>query len=142
MTNENSHDPHFNQAPDNVEELFLLHVRYKEAQQLISGIHQPILLTNPNTCWLVYAGFVDLFATPLVAGKASGNRIHRRPLLPRAGPVWHLAITRDQSRFCRRGQQPDSLIRTAIRSFAGPRSRRRIPTDYLPDHRSLGSCPV
>lgn len=82
MTNENRIDSRFNQAPDNVEELFLLHVRYKEAQQLISGIHQPILLTNPNICWVVYAGFVDLFVTPLVAGKASGNRTHLTRFYP------------------------------------------------------------
>lgn len=82
MTKPNSSDPHSEPPADNVEELFLLHMRYKEAQQLISGIHQPILLTNPNTCWLVYAGFVDLFITPLVAGKASGNRIHLARFYP------------------------------------------------------------
>ena len=82
MNNPNSSNPHSEPAADNVEELFLLHMRYKEAQQLISGIHQPILLTNPNTCWLVYAGFVDLFVTPLVDGKASGNRIHLTRFYP------------------------------------------------------------
>ncbi len=59
-----------------VEELFLLHLRYKEAQMVESGGNNPILLDNPADCWVVYTGWADLFAVTLHEGQAVGARTH------------------------------------------------------------------
>lgn len=59
-----------------VEELFLLHLRYKAALLEKLGHHEPIMLADPHTSWIVYAGWVDVFAVPLKDGKADGARRH------------------------------------------------------------------
>ena len=59
-----------------IEELFLLHLRYKEATLIDSGGHQPILLNDAQTAWVVYAGRVDLFAVQLKNGRIVGSRQH------------------------------------------------------------------
>jgi NHLM bacteriocin system ABC transporter ATP-binding protein len=63
-------------AEQPVEELFLLHLRYKEAQMVEAGSNRPILLKDKDTAWVVYAGRVDLFAVQLVDGRINGPRQH------------------------------------------------------------------
>lgn len=59
-----------------VAELFLLHLRYKEAQLISAGSNQPILLNNKETAWVVYSGRVDLFAVQISHGHIVGSRTH------------------------------------------------------------------
>lgn len=59
-----------------VEELFLLHLRYREAQMVESGGNNPILLDNPGDCWVVYTGWADLFAVSVENGRIAGTRTH------------------------------------------------------------------
>lgn len=59
-----------------VEELFLLHLRYKEAQMIESGSNKPILLDDPAHCWVIYTGWADVFAVSLENGRVAGNRTH------------------------------------------------------------------
>jgi NHLM bacteriocin system ABC transporter ATP-binding protein len=59
-----------------VEELFLLHLRYKEARLVEAGSNKPILLNDPQVSWVVYRGWADLFAVPLCDGKVAGSRTH------------------------------------------------------------------
>lgn len=59
-----------------VEELFLLHLRYKAALLEKLGNNAPVLLNDPTIAWVVYAGWVDLFAVPLQNGKVAGSREH------------------------------------------------------------------
>lgn len=59
-----------------IEELFLLHLRYKEAQFVHSGGNKPILLDDRETAWVVYSGHIDLFAVPLQKGRVVGSRVH------------------------------------------------------------------
>lgn len=62
--------------PFKVEELFLLHLRYKAALYEQLGNNTPILLNAPDNCWVVYAGWVDIFAIPLREGQLDGVRKH------------------------------------------------------------------
>jgi NHLM bacteriocin system ABC transporter ATP-binding protein len=59
-----------------VEELFLLHLRYKEAQMVEGGGNRPILLDDPDHCWVVYTGWADVFAVSLEQGEVAGARTH------------------------------------------------------------------
>ncbi len=59
-----------------VAELFLLHLRYKESRLVNVGGNAPILLTDPNVCWVVYKGSADVFAVSLLQGQAAGARTH------------------------------------------------------------------
>ncbi len=59
-----------------VAELFLLHLRYKEAQLVAAGSNQPILLDDKDVAWVVYTGRVDLFAVHLANGRVAGPRTH------------------------------------------------------------------
>lgn len=59
-----------------VEELFLLHLRYKAALLEKLGNNAPILLNDPTIGWVVYAGWVDVFVVPLNDGKTDGVRRH------------------------------------------------------------------
>lgn len=59
-----------------IEELFLLHLRYKEAQLVEAGSNQPILLNDKQTVWVVYSGRVDIFAVQLDHGRVAGPRTH------------------------------------------------------------------
>lgn len=77
------HQPHppaggENAPVDNqkVEELFLLHLRYKEASLVETGANKPLVLNHPHTCWVVYRGWVDVFAVPLANGQPAGSRTH------------------------------------------------------------------
>ena len=59
-----------------IEELFLLHLRYKAALLEKLGNNVPFLLDDPSITWIVYAGWVDIFAVPLNDGKVDGARKH------------------------------------------------------------------
>ena len=59
-----------------VEELFLLHLRYKEAQLVEAGSNHPILLNDKESAWVVYSGRVDVFAVQLADGRVAGPRTH------------------------------------------------------------------
>lgn len=59
-----------------IEELFLLHLRYKESRLVEAGGNNPILLDDPQTAWVVYRGWADVFAVPLQDGKVAGSRTH------------------------------------------------------------------
>lgn len=59
-----------------IEELFLLHLRYKEARLVEAGGNNPILLNDPQVSWVVYRGWADVFAVPLLDGKVVGSRTH------------------------------------------------------------------
>lgn len=57
-----------------VEELFLLQLRYKEASFVEVGSNQPFLLDGAQQVWVVYSGKVNLFAVQLQDGKVVGPR--------------------------------------------------------------------
>lgn len=59
-----------------IEELFLMHLRYKEARLVEAGGNSPVLLDDTTTSWVVYRGWVDIFAVPLQEGQISGPRTH------------------------------------------------------------------
>ncbi len=59
-----------------VAELFLLHLRYKESRLVNVGGNAPVLLTDPNVCWVVYKGSADVFAVSLFQGQVVGSRTH------------------------------------------------------------------
>ena len=59
-----------------IEELFLLHLRYKEARLVETGGNQPILLDDPSVSWVVYRGRADIFAVSLENGRIAGARTH------------------------------------------------------------------
>ncbi|MCB8950253.1 MAG: NHLP bacteriocin export ABC transporter permease/ATPase subunit [Ardenticatenaceae bacterium] len=59
-----------------IEELFLMHLRYKEAKLVEAGGNSPVLLDDTATSWVVYRGWVDIFAVPLQEGQISGPRTH------------------------------------------------------------------
>ncbi|NLG48758.1 MAG: NHLP bacteriocin export ABC transporter permease/ATPase subunit [Chloroflexi bacterium] len=57
-------------------ELFLLKLRYREGRLLdVEGNH-PLLLDDPASAWIVYAGTVDVFAVPVENKAAIGARNH------------------------------------------------------------------
>ena len=72
----NNNQPEAEWDERRIEELFLLHLRYKEAQFMAVGSNQPILLDDQATAWVVYTGRVDLFAVPLADGRVAGPRTH------------------------------------------------------------------
>src|ERR1700690_3600183 len=57
-------------------ELFLLRLRYLDGQIVTLQGNEPILLTDPETVWLVYNGQVDVFAAPFQEGQPVGARHH------------------------------------------------------------------
>ena len=57
-------------------ELFMLRLRYKEARLVRAGSNSPILLTDPQTAWVVYTGRVDVFLVPVERGRVAGTRQH------------------------------------------------------------------
>lgn len=59
-----------------IEELFLLHLRYKESKLVETGGNTPILLQDDAVSWVVYRGWVDIFAVPMHDGRVSGSRTH------------------------------------------------------------------
>lgn len=71
-------DPTLTEAgePMAIEELFLMHLRYKEARMVEAGGNSPVLLNDTATSWIVYRGWVDIFAVPLHKGQISGPRTH------------------------------------------------------------------
>jgi NHLM bacteriocin system ABC transporter ATP-binding protein len=58
------------------DELFLLKLRYKLGRLIRSGSSRPVLLDDPGTVWVVYVGWVDVFAVPSERGDVSGVRRH------------------------------------------------------------------
>lgn len=57
-------------------ELFLLKLRYKEGRLRVVEGNQPLLLDDPQSAWIVYAGTVDVFSVPVTAGDITGTRKH------------------------------------------------------------------
>src|SRR5450432_596968 len=57
-------------------ELFLLRLRYLDGRIVTLEGNEPILLTEPDTVWLVYNGQVDVFAAPFQEGLPVGARHH------------------------------------------------------------------
>lgn len=120
-----------------VEELFLLHLRYKEANLVEAGGNRPILLTDPEISWVVYTGHLDIFAVRLHQGEASGVRTHlfrvsagqavfgisQQSTLP---PIALLAVGGNQTRVLQvRTQRLQALAREA--DF-------RLPLAAMVDH--------
>ena len=58
------------------DELFLLQLRYKVGRLIQAGGHQPIALDDPQTAWVVYTGWLNVFALSLERGKVVGIRHH------------------------------------------------------------------
>jgi len=61
-------------AEKDIWELFLLNLRYKQADQIEIGGRNTILLTDPNALWMVYTGEVDVFSVRLENGQPVGTR--------------------------------------------------------------------
>src|SRR5512138_1447983 len=57
-------------------EIFLLNLRYKEGTLVEVEGNRPILLDDPASVWIVYAGLVDVFSVPVQLGEAVGARRH------------------------------------------------------------------
>jgi ATP-binding cassette subfamily C protein len=57
-------------------ELFLLRMRYKEGRLIGAEGNNPLLLTDQASAWIVYSGFVDVFAVELHEGEPTGLRRH------------------------------------------------------------------
>src|SRR5260221_9250591 len=57
-------------------ELFLLRRRYLDGRIITLEGNEPILLTDPDTVWLVYNGQGDVFAAPFQEGQPVGARHH------------------------------------------------------------------
>ncbi|MBN1179988.1 MAG: ATP-binding cassette domain-containing protein, partial [Anaerolineae bacterium] len=58
------------------EELFLLHLRYKVGRFTHVSGHQPIALDDPHAAWIVYTGWLNVFALPLEGETVAGIRHH------------------------------------------------------------------
>ncbi len=57
-------------------ELFLLALRYREGRlQQLEG-NTPLVLDDPQACWVIYTGKIDLFAVQLQAGEPVSPRRH------------------------------------------------------------------
>lgn len=56
--------------------LFLTKAPVTEAETIRPAIGETILLSDPDTVWLILAGTVDLFAAPLANGEVAGLRRH------------------------------------------------------------------
>ena len=72
----NPNEAHNQVEEQSVEELFLLHLRYKESQLVQGGGNAPILLNDPTLTRVVYRGSADLFAVRLINNLPSGERTH------------------------------------------------------------------
>ena len=57
-------------------ELFLLKLRYKEGKIRVVEGNRPLLLNDPDSAWIVYAGTVDLFSVRMKAGQIASTRNH------------------------------------------------------------------
>lgn len=92
-----------------VEELFLFHLRYKQASLISVGANKPILLSDPETSWIVYSGYVDIFAVEVENEKAAGPRSHLFRVEPGQGlfsvdlsdgnPIGFLAVGGNETRL-------------------------------------------
>lgn len=65
-----------NQGQLTIEELFLLNLRYKEANVVEAGSNRPILLNDADRCWVVYVGQLDVFAVRSDSDGNFSNRLH------------------------------------------------------------------
>ena len=59
-----------------VQELFLMRLRYKEGRVSEVGANKPFLLDDPQSVWVVYAGKVDLFSVQVADKQPAGPRRH------------------------------------------------------------------
>lgn len=59
-----------------LEELFLLRLRFKEGPLEEAEGNRPLLLNDPETVWVVYTGRVDVFAVDQEDGRPAGTRVH------------------------------------------------------------------
>jgi NHLM bacteriocin system ABC transporter ATP-binding protein len=57
-------------------ELFLLRLRYREGRLVQVAGNRPVLLDDPELAWVVFSGYVDVFAVRLEDGKPVGARRH------------------------------------------------------------------
>ncbi|MBP7686522.1 MAG: NHLP bacteriocin export ABC transporter permease/ATPase subunit [Thermoflexales bacterium] len=53
-----------------------MRLRYKEGRLIRADSSSPILLTDPETAWVVYTGRVDVFLVPIEQGRVVGTRQH------------------------------------------------------------------
>ncbi|MBN1219847.1 MAG: NHLP bacteriocin export ABC transporter permease/ATPase subunit [Anaerolineae bacterium] len=61
---------------ENVAELFLVRLRYKEGRLVETGGNQPFLLNDPAMAWVVFTGKIDVFAVRLQNGEPVGTRTY------------------------------------------------------------------
>ncbi|HUS16493.1 MAG TPA: NHLP bacteriocin export ABC transporter permease/ATPase subunit [Chloroflexia bacterium] len=57
-------------------ELFLLKLRYKEGRLMAVEGNNPVLLDDPASAWVVYAGQIDVFVVQVLEGEPVGPRRH------------------------------------------------------------------
>jgi NHLM bacteriocin system ABC transporter ATP-binding protein len=57
-------------------ELFLMKLRYKHGRLIPAGSKNPVLLADEQMAWVVFKGWVDVFAVPTMNGALSGARTH------------------------------------------------------------------
>ena len=63
-------------AEQNLDELFLVRLRYSEQRLVEAKRSQPILLDQPELAWVVYSGSVDIFSVQVQDGQPCGPRKH------------------------------------------------------------------
>ena len=62
--------------PTGDRELFLLRLRYREGRLIQVAANRPVLLDDPELVWVVFSGYVDVFAVRLEDGRPVGARRH------------------------------------------------------------------
>ena len=66
ITNQNEQPADTIDRPsENVDELSLSRLRYKEGRAVTVAGNKPLLLDNAEASWVVFTGMVDIFAVPL-----------------------------------------------------------------------------
>ena len=75
MPDNQEHPPENNESED-IDELFLIRLRYKEGRLVKRGGNEPFLLDDPQTAWVVFTGKVDVFAVRLQDGEPVGARTY------------------------------------------------------------------
>ncbi len=127
-----------------LEELFLFQLRYREGQLVEVGANKPILLKDQATSWVVYSGYVDVFAVEVKDGIAIGPRTHLFRInagqalfgsnLARTGHVSFLAIGGSETRVLK--------IETSRLQQMGQEDEYNLQVANLVDSwvRGLSSC--
>jgi ATP-binding cassette subfamily C protein len=57
-------------------ELFLLRLRYREGRVVAASGNKPVLLHDPELAWVVFSGYVEVFAVRVEDGQPVGPRRH------------------------------------------------------------------